>query len=74
MQLVLGGAFCCGRVKSIVQQVHPAVRPQVNLTNFLVTRYTSALTLQVGFSRRPAGCHMLTHVNRPCCAAKAEPV
>jgi hypothetical protein len=35
-----------------------ATRAQVNLTNFLVTRYTSALTLQVGFTRRLAGCHI----------------
>ena len=40
------------------------MRAQVNLTNFLVTRYTSALTLQVRFTRRLAGCHITGYVNK----------
>lgn len=31
----------------------------VNLTNFMVTKYTSALTLQVGPDRHPQGCYGL---------------
>ena len=56
-----------------VQRVPPAVRAQVNLTNFLVTRYTSALTLQVGTHMRLAGCHCISDVSiGPLCLRSCD--